>query len=462
MKSKFLWIAHTLLLLITILLTLSSCRKFLDKKQNSKLVVPSTLTDLQALIDNGIINFQSTPCYGEVSADDYFLKEDTYLALDEGNQKRYTWRYFFFGTGNDWSACYQAVYNSNLVLDLIKDIPESAKNKEQKERIKAEAQFSRSYHFLQLLWNHAKAYDKVTADEDWGIALRLTSDFNVPSVRASNRESYNRVIADTKAAIPFLPTYPLVLTRPGKAAAYGLLARCYFSMGDYSQSALYADSCLQINGQLIDFNNDEDTNDDLSSMPAFKEFNKEVIYYTEMNTFFYIHITLAISRMDTTLYGLYDDNDLRKVAYFSSNNDGYKSYKGSYASDYNMFFTGIATDEMYLTRGESLVRIGEVQKGLDDLNTLLSKRYASGTYEPLTGLAQEEALEIFLKERRKELVMRGLRWVDLKRLNKGGANITLKRKVGLEEYSLEPNAGFYALPIPEDIIMITGMPQNDL
>ena len=57
--------------------------------------------------------------------------------------------------------------------------------------------------------------------------------------------------------------------------------------------------------------------------------------------------------------------------------------------------------------------------------------------------------------------MRGLRWMDLKRLNKEGANIVLKRVTEDKEYTLLPNSNFYALPIPEDIIQLTGMPRND-
>ena len=440
----------------------SSCHKFLDKKQNSKLVVPSTLTDLQALMDNGIINFKSTPCYGEVSSDEYFLKPEDYNALDDGNQKRYTWRYYFFGTGNDWSACYQAVYNSNLVLDLLKKIPETAGNKEQINFIKGQALFSRSYYFLQLLWNYANAYDKNTADKDLGVVLRLSSDFNIPSVRATNRESYDRVIIDALASIPLLLAYSQVPTRPSKVAAYGLLARCYLSMGDYPKSLLYADSCLQLNSQLLNYNDDDDINGNISSMPPFKQFNREIVFYTEMNTFFYLHKTISISRIDTSLYALYHNNDLRKNAFYKINTDGYQSFKGSYATDYNIFFSGIATNEIYLIYAESLIRTSQVQKGLDILNTLLISRYKQNEFIPVTADLPEEALKIVLEERRKELVMRGLRWIDLKRLNKEGKNINPRRVINNEEYNLPPNSNFYALPIPEDIINMTGIPQNDL
>jgi len=56
--------------------------------------------------------------------------------------------------------------------------------------------------------------------------------------------------------------------------------------------------------------------------------------------------------------------------------------------------------------------------------------------------------------------MRGLRWMDIKRLNKENRNITIKRLIGGQEFTLSPNANYYALPLPNDIIQLTGMQQN--
>jgi len=56
--------------------------------------------------------------------------------------------------------------------------------------------------------------------------------------------------------------------------------------------------------------------------------------------------------------------------------------------------------------------------------------------------------------------MRDLRWMDIKRLNKEGANISLRRTVNGITYSLQPNDNKFALPLPETIIRISGMTQN--
>lgn len=440
----------------------SSCKKFLDKKNNASLVVPTTLADMQALLDAETMNELRTPCYGEVSSDEYFLKPDTYSSLDLGNQKRYTWRYYFFGTGNDWSACYTPVYTSNLVLDMIKNISRTENNQQRWDNVKGSALFYRSYYFLCLLWNYAKAYDNTTASNDLGIALRLTSNFNVPSIRSSNEECYQQIISDTKAAIPLLPSLPLHPFRPSKAAAYGLLARCYLSMRQYSNALLYADSCLQLKGGLMNFNADPEIDVSNLDHPVFKRFNKETIFYTEMNFYFYFYITAGDSRIDTSLMQAYAPEDLRLSNFYQRNNDSYHSFTGSYTGSSYTMFSGIATDEMYLIRAECLVREGKIQKGLADINTLLETRFKESSFIPYTADTQQEALTLVLEERKKELVMRGLRWIDLKRINKEGANITLKRKTGEGEYILLPNANFYALPIPEDIIKLTGMPQNPL
>ncbi len=116
---------------------------------------------------------------------------------------------------------------------------------------------------------------------------------------------------------------------------------------------------------------------------------------------------------------------------------------------------------MYLIRSEAHARAGRVTEAMDDLNALMITRWNNSEPFPLfTATDQADALSKILTERRKELYGRGLRWMDIKRLNKEGANITLKRMINGQTYTLAPNADYYALPLPADIIKLTGIPQN--
>ncbi|HTH31212.1 MAG TPA: hypothetical protein VL946_07665, partial [Lacibacter sp.] len=103
---------------------------------------------------------------------------------------------------------------------------------------------------------------------------------------------------------------------------------------------------------------------------------------------------------------------------------------------------------------------GETANALAALNTVLTKRWKTGAFVPLITTNNQQVLEWVLAERRKESAFRDLRWMDLKRLNREGAGIQLQRKIGSEDFILMPNDLRYAMPIPEDIILMTGMPQN--
>jgi len=70
-------------------------------------------------------------------------------------------------------------------------------------------------------------------------------------------------------------------------------------------------------------------------------------------------------------------------------------------------------------------------------------------------------LNKILTERRKELLMRGLRWTDLRRLNKETAfATTLSRIVNGTTYTLPPNDPGYVFRIPLSVINFTGIEQN--
>jgi len=436
-----------------------SCKKYLEEKSNKKLVVVSKLEDLQALLDDAVtMNNLTTPSYMEGTADDYFLPPAAYSSNVTAYQQLYRWERYPYRYSNDWNKAYLAIYNTNVCLEMIDDINQTSLNSGSWNNVKGSALFYRSFYYLLLVWQHAKAYQSSSSTTDLGIVLRTGSDFNVPSLRANVEQSYQQILSDTKTAAMILPATPQHTLRPSKAAAYGLLARTYLSMRMTDSAYKYANLCLGIKSTLMNYNSDPDVNSMTSATP-FKKYNKETIFYTEMFQGFGLHATYQ-ARIDSNLYQSYAPDDLRKTGFFKATNP-YQQFKGSYAANANNLFTGIATDEMYLTRAECLARLDRVDEAMQDLNTLLKMRWKSSViYSPITATDSGDALNKILIERRKELLMRGLRWIDIKRLNLEGRNITLTRMVDGAAITLKSNDPFYALPLPEDIVELTGIPQN--
>jgi len=444
-----------LLLLVCSIPALISCRKFLDEKPDKKLAVPATTADVQALLDyyNHLV---LDPAADEVSADDYYVTTATWQALSKEEDRRlYTWQkdYVFVPSANDWFTVYRNIYYYNTVLDHLQKITVTPENEAEWKHVKGQALMLRGRAFLQVINIWALAYDKASANTDLGIPLRLNSDFTEISVRASVQQSFNQIISDLKVSIPLLPARATHVIRASRSAAFAFLARTYLAMQDYSNAGLYADSCLQLYNNLLDYNS-------LNAAATYPvpQFNPEMLFYSVQ-----LPSILSNSRakIDSVLYSSYAVNDCRKTVFFKSNGDGTYGFKGSYdGNSGSALFTGIATDEVYLIRAECHARAGNKNAALADLNALLVKRYKTGTFIYLTAVDANEALAKILVERRKQLLMRCIRWMDIKRLNKEGAAISCKRLVNNQTYLLLPNDLRFALPIPEVIIEMTGMQQN--
>ncbi|RYD98764.1 MAG: RagB/SusD family nutrient uptake outer membrane protein [Sphingobacteriales bacterium] len=437
----------------------ASCEKFLAVKSDKKLVVPKTLSDVQGLLDDAAyMNLRTTPSFGETAADDYFLTKDVLSIFGAVGREVYLWGNINYRYANDWSLGYRAIYNANLCLELLADIERNEINQSEWDNVKGSALFFRSYYNLLLLDQFGLAYDSTTSEKDLGIVIRKTSDFNVVSRRANVKECYEAIQTDLGEALTFLPLHAQHMMRPSKTAALALLARMHLYKREYAQALKYADEALAINSQLMDYNSDPSIIS-LDSAVPFKPFNREIIFYAEMSSGFGLH-AVARSNTDTLLYDQYDVNDLRRVAFFLDGG-GYKRFKGTYSGQAAVLFTGLAVDELYLTRAECLAWLDRWNEGLSEVNLFLKKRWRNTVpFIPVAAGNKSEALDKIRMERRKTLLMRNLRWMDIKRQNKEGANIVPSRKVDGVIYTLVPNSASYALPLPIDIIEATGMPQN--
>ncbi|WP_185212270.1 RagB/SusD family nutrient uptake outer membrane protein [Sphingobacterium mizutaii] len=450
MKRKILSI-----LAVVAYLSFTGCEKFLDEKPDKKLVVPSTVQDAQALMNKTDVFTTMYPASGEFAAGDfYLLTEDWQSLTEQSHQQSYIWGDDVFNEyeRNDWSLPYVAVYNSNVILDAITkgEIKKGTQN--QIDDIRGQALFFRSYAFYSLLQIFSKAWDNTTSNTDPGIPLRLSSDFNIPTTRSNVAECYEQIINDTKEAVYLLNKNTTLKTRPSKAAAYAFLSRVYLNIGKYEEALSSANNALSFNNVLIDYN----ILDPTAEFP-FALFNEEVIYHASLRA--YLPYPPS-PKIEPELFASYNNHDLRKSLLFLNNDDGSSSYKAGYNGDDGLF-NGLATNELYLIRAECYARLGNTSQALENLNTLLAKRWLTGYFIPFSVATPDEALEIILQERRKELIFRGLRWSDLKRLNKDPRfAVTLTRTVEDKEYRLPPNDNRYLFQIPAAVIEMTGIEQN--
>lgn len=432
------------------LCSIIACSDFLEEKSDSRLATPVTLEDNQALMDRTFNTVLSNSISGQISADEIYITDADYGNLTNEFEKRlYTWQPDEVSSSdeNDWGSCCRRINVCNTVLYNIEHYQIAGA-----ENLKGQALALRAAIYLEAAQIYCLVYNENTANTDLGLPLRLDPDMNIPSKRSSLKETYSQIINDLKEAATLLPDAEIALIRPSKATALGYLSRTYLFMGDYQNALEYGKQTLSINSNLLDFN----TLNPADSYPI-KSMNIEILLHSSM--VYSQFLSSSMAKIPQSVYNTYDNNDLRKSIYFRFNTALQILFKGNYSGGATRM-TCLATDEVYLNIAESYARVNDVSKAMETLNELLKTRWKTGTYSPMTANSQVEALNIILKERRKELLFRSLRWSDLKRYNRDGAGISLERTVNGTTYILSPNDLRYAIAIPEDIIKMTGMPQN--
>lgn len=433
---------------------LCGCEKYLDVKPDKSLVVPTTLADLKALLNNSDQMNSAYAVIQESATDNAYLESTRWKNLTNLTAKNcYIWDSNLFNDGesNEWSYAYVRVNYCNLVLTKLEESKDVSPDG---SLIKGEALFFRAASFYQLLELFAQPYNKNTADRDLGIPLRLTSDINEKSSRTSLQACYDRIIDDMKETLNLLPLTPAHKSKPSKMAAYALLARIYLSMERYGDAMTMADACLAYSDDLVDY---KAIKPGTATTYPLLRYNEEVIWHA--TSFGRPSLNVSNGRVDIDLVNSYRANDMRKQLFFRNQVNLY-SFRGSYDGS-SVLFTGLSTNEMYLIKAECVIRQGNSPLALETLNKLLQFRYDE-TFIPYKDLEGDELLEVILEERRKELVFRGLRWSDLRRLNKDPRFAkTIMRDIDGTIYKLEPNSAKYVLPIPNAVILNNGMEQNE-
>lgn len=451
------------IILIAIFLSMASCSKdWLNEKPSKSLVVPKTLKDLQAVLDDPYTLNRGMPTAGLISVDLFNISDSDLGQFQESERNifSYTPGYIWAEESTlDWDQAWKAITSANIVLEGIAELSNISPDI---LNLKGQAYFYRAFHYYNLAQIFCAPYEASKAEQLSGLPIRTTSDVNILEPRSSLSALYKLMIKDLQLASALLPAKGKNFFRPSKPAALAMLSKISLLMQDFSKARIYADSAITIKPELLDFNN---TTLISSSKPyTFPDMgvnNPEIILYIFGNlSWFDASYPGSPLIIKQSFWDSYEDSDLRKTYFYEYTNGKVSAY-GTY-SGYNTIFQGISTNLLYFIRSECNARMGEVEAARNDLNLIFKFRYKTGTAPVVTESNKEALIRLILSERTKEFPrVSNIWWEDLRRLNLEPAyKRTMTRTINDKVYSLPPNDPRYVFPIPNNEVKFSGLEQN--
>ncbi|MFD2556797.1 RagB/SusD family nutrient uptake outer membrane protein [Sphingobacterium tabacisoli] len=459
------------------LLLLSSCEKYLDIKPKGY-VIPQTVEEYERILNNAKMTKLLSDGIEQL-ADDFYnptLVKDN--RIQEVDYRLYFWLPSPYTTPEDytynsyWNMMYAAIYQYNAILNGIDQA--TGATEERKKIARAKALVGRSICYFYLANLYTQQYNETTATSSPGIPLVTSNDITqkLPN-RGTVKETFDFILKGFEDAISDLPTTSLSNFEINRAGAYGWLARTYLSMNKYKEARLAAEEALKINSTLVDYN---------TQYTVFQPEEGPAIY-TPKSGHIFIRPDEQPENLNIVYYGytrgmafqyiaketesLFDPKDLRRinlVPSYISNSEPYAKWDKKYMymgySSYE-YSAGPSTPEMQLIKAEGLARNGQVIEALVPLNLLRKNRIATDSYQPIVSTDKNTVLDIIYKERRRELLFKGIRWFDMRRLNSDpDFGFTAKHELADGTFiELKPGNPRYVLSIPDPAIT-DGITQN--
>lgn len=484
---------HIIIILILLATAFGSCKKFLEESSQNQLR-PSTVTDLaQTLLGEGYPLRATFHTYIDIISDDVtanYLSNDLQIAVLNKWASGFLWKKTMFedlliagsSSGVDsYEAYYKKIKGCNVVMDNLEKVNgiEAEKN-----TVKAEALFLRSFYYFNLVNLFGKPYGGAGSDPetDLGIPLILSAEVtSVPIKRATIAQVYNKIEVDLSNAYNLLNANPSNIYHPSKAAAALLLSRVYLYKHEWDKSIEFATAALQIKSSLKNLN-------EVAAVPpsGFTEgspyyqicnglVSPEVIWsfgdYGDYSNSPLGQAVVVFNRtpfsVSASLSGLYESADRRNVLYFNmagelagSDVNWYRSHGIKYNPANGVAVKAFRVAEAYLNRTEAYIQKaigGDAQAitlALSDLNRLRSNRITTASYSEVAMTDPASLYTFYQQERRRELCFEDQRWFDLRRWNLPVSHTLQLNANVTETITLQPGDIRFTLPIPQSALLV--------
>lgn len=453
---------------LLIALVATGCDSFLDVKPKGK-AIPESIEDMSLLMNSGRISL-SNHIYSDP---DVRLGDSDFKILESNRDKKaYVWAEKLYEPGEkdgDWVSLYKAVDIANIVLGQI----DNASGIEENLRLdtKGRAFALRAAAYFWLVNCYAKHYDAAQNDVNMAVPKVIKSDISQVQKRVSVGEIYDQVESDIDSALIFTQkinhsaTEAALRFTPSKSGIIGFSAKVELFKGNFTAALDLANEALEMtNAKYENYYEMYPSQAYMYGRDGFAELRLDKFDET-MWSYISRHMPYdlgAAHYLSEELEALWSDeekeNDIR-YAWMTSDTTstgvpftttGRRVMSGAYKTFMLSF------SELQLIKAECLARIGgaaNIAMVVDILEDLREHRFFADTDYGVSATTAEEALALVKTERRKELIVSGLNWFDLKRYHSYGDNVpTYTRTVNGQTYTLEPGSDKYVFPVSEYVL----------
>lgn len=513
------YIGYKTLPLAFLALGLSSCGDFLKESSQDTDYV-RTWNDLDELLlgsaympVNESSNFLSQNNYGDflhlltdeleeqTSGQDYNDGHDQifgYFTWQQrtGQNPDYT---DFYPENTTWTKVYYAINVCNNILESIKDVPQTLDAEKQGAlKVAGEAHFLRGYYYFWLTNLYGKAFNPETASTDLAVPIKITSEVQDTKFRRNTvAECYEVALADLLEAEKELSQYKTAqksIYRADSTAVQLLLSRVFLYVQNWEKAAEYAQKVIKSHPQLQDLNSNKASFMQLSNPETLFSMGGDDLPCM-------LNYGAQSLKVSDQQYQAYSGNDLRRSLWFWRNNnftgitkqpegtaytnlkkDDSRYYYQAYTDGYRNMKTDISSifwlhaSEAYLNLAEAEAYMGNENLARNAINTLRENRLDKSSKGVMIESSGDKLIQDIREERRRELVLEGHRWFDLRRYRVCKVapdktaithdyayypNNTSKTINTIHRFVLTEDDKSWVLPIPHEVLEFNDGMQNN-
>lgn len=454
-------------LLSGLTLFLSSCDDFLSTIPKGE-KIPETWTDYNAFIKNTNYHYND-PSQSLVLLNDIY-KSPANLNSDLLSRINYMWDESSDRTienADDESiyyTAYEAIFHWNLIVTDGPKLTECTET--QRQMLIAQAKVLRDMNYFHVTNYYADQYTQQNAATTRSIPLVTSPNIEAASPQVTLAVLYQFLLEDLLSAVDHLPEKGETVYHPTKACGYGMLARLYLNMSDYTNALKYARLALNLNDRLYDWKTYYKENQANYDDPTYFQTNYPDVSFQNPENYIFRYASSTSSAYG--IYGktfgltldraaLFEEGDLRLITRWKKRT--YSTGEILYAGIRDDYFNGggMSSPEMYHIKAECLARQGKLKEAMDTLNILRKNRILDDYYRPLTATTTEEAVKYIIQDKANEYVQTCIPFWDIRRLNKDPEYArTLTKTVNGKSYSLKPDSHLWIMPFALDIISNPG------